>query len=530
MAKKSASIRAEPHCAIGAVLVRDASTIIERWAKRAKEEQHSAKRVHHDSLLNHLPTFLWELGRRLAEETSDTAPSSGHFRSAGIHGDQRWEIGWSLGEMITDYQLLRIVILEYLAEVLPRPLSIKEILALGVYIDDAISASVLTYVSNQEAVSRVAAEEKQDPAQLFSILGILGHELRNPLSPLGNSLHILKLSGNNPSVVERASQVMERQYRVLTRLVDDLMDVPRLAQGKMNLRFESLDIARLVENVVNDRRSAFETAGIHLLISVSPEPIFTTGDPQRLTQAVGNLLANALKFTDSGGTVEVAVIPDSARSLVSISIRDSGIGMEPEFLPRIFDAFVQVDGAVERSKGGLGLGLALVKGIIELHGGAVRVSSDGLGKGTLFTLELPIIDRPHNAGVIQNAAASVSRSILVVEDNWDSAESVKTCLEMFGHTVSIAHSGPAALEIADSVRPDVVICDIGLPGMSGHDVCAELRKLPSLKHTVFIALTGHASDTRSGSDVSSGFDVYLIKPATPEKLAAVIDGTERTDQ
>ena len=523
MSTKPALLRAEPHATLGAVVLRDAGTIVERWARRAVEEQPSARRVHHEALLDHFPTFLWELGRGLADAQDED--SFRHCRPADVHGDQRWEVGWSVGEVVRDYQLLRVVLVEHLDEALGRTLTTRESLAIGVFIDDAIAASVSAYTACQTAAQR-QGDARPTPSssrdELLGVLGVLGHELRNPMAPLGNALQILKVAAADPAAIERARALMDRQLRVMTRLVDDLLDLPRLVRGKMGLKTERLDLTALVRDVANDRRPGFDGAGIALTIELPVEPLRTTGDAARLSQVFGNLLGNALKFTDRGGTVRVRLSADTAGKVATFSVKDSGIGIDPNILGQVFEPFVQADRTVERSRGGLGLGLALVKGLVELHGGTVRAASAGPGTGTEVTIELPLIDIDTSAPGEKVAAPpkGPARRVLVIEDNVDSAESLQMYLELLGHEVAVAHTGTDGVRAAGASVPDVIVCDIGLPGMSGHAVCAQLKSSPEFARTLFVALSGHAVDSTERDP--SGFDLYLLKPVDPKRLAEVI--------
>lgn len=530
MTTKPALLRAESHNLIGSVIGRDAGMIVDKWARRAVEEQPSAKRVHHDVLLDHLPTFLWELGKGLAD--AGPPDSFRHCRPAKLHGDQRWETGWSIEEVVRDYQLLRLIVIEHLQQTIDHLLTTHEVMAIGVYFDDAIASSVTAFLACSTAAvasEKVIKSTDARSAELLSILGILGHELRNPLAPLGNALQVLKLAGAEPAVVERARLLMERQHKVLVRLVDDLMDLPRLSQGKMQIRSERLDLCALVRDVVEDRRGAFEDAGVHLKAELPDGPVFTIGDALRLTQVVGNLLGNAMKFTNRGGEVVVGLSQSPSQQLAVLSIRDTGIGIDSAILPRIFDAFVQADSGFDRNRGGLGLGLALVKGIVELHGGEVSARSDGPGAGAEFIIEMPLFDLPPDGrGKAEIPSTMFSgKRVLLIEDNQDSAESLKEYLELLGHQVAVASSGPEGVRLATVNPPDVVVCDIGLPGMSGHVVCVELKKLPSLSHTTVVALTGHPPE-QEGSEVSQGnFDHYLLKPVDPSHLARIIQQAQK---
>jgi signal transduction histidine kinase len=316
-----------------------------------------------------------------------------------------------LSEVVRDYQILRYVMVEYLEEALDRPLQGREVMALGLALDEAISASVDAYVQNRaEYVRRVEGERAARDREADELLrrhatalqeanrhkdeflAVLGHELRNPLAPLRNALQVLALQGHDPALVQWARNLMERQVQHMTLLVDDLLDVTRIAQGKITLRRERLDLVRLVRDIAEDRRSDLAEAGLELELDLVPGPLWVQGDPTRLAQAVGNLVQNALKFTDRGGRVTIRVVPDGDGRLASIAVRDTGIGIEADLLPRLFNHFMQGDRSVNRSRGGLGLGLALVKGFIELHGGEVQVSSPGPGQGAEFTIRLPLVD------------------------------------------------------------------------------------------------------------------------------------------
>ena len=522
MNTQPALLRAEPHAAVGSVILRDAGAIVERWARRAVDEWPAARRVHHEVLLDHLPTFLWELGRALTEAGGDAAH---RLRSANTHGDQRWQAGWSAEEVVRDYQLLRVVVVEHLDEHVGRPLTVRETMALGVFIDDAVAASVSAYTACLAAAApaapgATAGDVRHD--DLLGFLGVLGHELRNPLAPLGNALQVLKKSGGDAAVVERARSLMDRQFRLLTRLVEDLLDVPRLRKGKLQLKPARLDLAAVTRDVAEDRRAAFDAAGVALALDAPAEPLWTSGDAARVVQVLGNLIGNALKFTDRGGEVSVRLTRDAGRRAAVLSVRDTGIGIDAAVLPTVFEPFVQADRSVERSRSGLGLGLALVRGVVELHGGSVRVASDGAGKGAEFVVELPLIDLPAGGAAPAPAAApTVGRRVLVIEDNQDSAESLKEYLELLGHTVATAYTGTDGIARATADAPDVVVCDIGLPGMNGFAVCAELRAVPALARTLFVALSGHAAEDVDGS-ANGVFDLHLLKPIDPQKLSEVI--------
>jgi signal transduction histidine kinase/CheY-like chemotaxis protein len=522
----SQSIRAEAHVTLGALLQRDANLIIDRWTRRAVAEQPHARRVHHEALLDHLPQLLHELSISLAESNGEETLK--HSRPARLHGRQRWEAGWSLTEVVQDYQLLRLVLVEYLDQALERPPRSREVMAVGLALDEAIAASVASYVRQVEAERAEQAKRDQDilrrEAEALAeanrrkdeFLAVLGHELRNPLAPVRNALHVLSLQGEDRATVEWACHLMDRQVRLMTRLVDDLLDASRIAQGKIVLHRERLDLARLVRETAEDRRGGLEKAGLTLTLDVPAEPVWVPGDPARLAQVVGNLVHNAQKFTDHGGHVTVQLRREPGRAVVVV--RDTGIGIEPQLLPRLFETFMQADHNRERSRGGLGLGLALVKGLVELHGGQVQAASAGPGHGAEFILRLPL-EQPARTG---GDSAPAARRILLVDGEARAAEGLKALLELAGHTVACASSGQAALEAVRQARPDVVLCDRTLAEMDACALAAALRADPATARLPLVAFAAEESEADQQRCRQAGFDVCLAGPPDPAALHVLL--------
>jgi two-component system CheB/CheR fusion protein len=350
-------------------------------------------------------------------------------------------------------------------------------------------------------------------------LSMLAHELRNPLAPIRNGLHILKSPRADQAALERARAMMERQLRNLTQIVDDLLEVSRLTRGRIALRTERLDLARLAREATEDHRPAFERAGVGVSVQAPPVPAWVLGDATRLAQVLGNLLENAAKFTGPGGTVTVRVEAHEAHRRAVLTVADTGVGIEPEMLPRLFGAFAQADRSLDRSQGGLGLGLALVKGLVELHGGEVRATSAGSGRGAEFTVTLPLCPEPPAVRGRPAAPRPQRRlRVLVVEDNRDAAESLRILLQTLGHEVAVAHSGTDGVRAARSWHPDAVVCDIGLPGLDGYGVVGELRRDPSTAATRAIAVTGYGAEEDRRRALQAGFDLHLTKPIDPEAL------------
>jgi signal transduction histidine kinase len=399
-------LRSESFADMGALFQRDASVIIERWRQRATEEQPHATRAHQQTLLDDLPNFLHELGNSLMEEGDGHVAY--HCRAAFRHGVHRWQAGWSITEVVRDYQILRLVLIDYAEEALDRPLRSREHQALGLSLDEAIAASVMAYSNHSAEQIRGAEKERANRAQETvellrkhaaqleeahrnkdEFLAIMSHELRNPLAPLRNALHVLSLD-TNPATVTWARELMDRQIQVLSRLVDDLLNISRIARGKISLRPERVDLARLVRETAEDRRGGLAEAGLELTVQVPAGEVWVNGEATRLGQVVSNLLHNAQKFTDHGGKVDVSLALVDGKE-VTVAVRDTGIGIEPEALLRIFEPFAQGEHDQERRRAGLGLGLALVKGLVELHGGRVEAHSDGPGRGAHFRIILPVV-------------------------------------------------------------------------------------------------------------------------------------------
>ncbi len=354
-------------------------------------------------------------------------------------------------------------------------------------------------------------------------LAVLSHELRNPLAPIRNSLFALDRVVPGGDQARRARAVIERQTEQLTRLVDDLLDVTRITRGKIQLHRRRLELNELVRRTVEDHQSLFEKNEVSLEVAPAEGPVYVDADWSRLAQVVGNLLQNAAKFTGREGRTRVAVTTDGALRKAVIRVTDTGVGMTPRMLSRLFEPFSQADETLDRSQGGLGLGLALVKGLLDLHGGDISAHSAGPGQGAEFVVRLPLATaeapRPEEA---RRAAPHRRRRILIIEDNPDAADSLHEALAFGEHEIAVAYDGPQGLEKARTFRPEVVLCDIGLPGMDGYDVARALRNEETLRNTFLVALTGYAlpEDLRRAQE--AGFQRHLAKPPSVEKLEELL--------
>lgn len=353
---------------------------------------------------------------------------------------------------------------------------------------------------------------------------MLAHELRNPLAPIRNGLQLLLASKSDGQVVEQARAMMARQVAHMARIIEDLLDVSRLMRGRVELRPERLDLGRLARTVLEDERTAFDKAGVSLDADLPELPVWVEGDPTRLTQVLDNLLQNAVKFTGRGGTVAVGVRADPDTRQAVLTVRDTGVGIEPGLLPHLFETFTQADRSLDRSKGGLGLGLSLVKGLVELHRGTVEARSEGPGRGAEFVVRLP--SQPEPAAITRMPEApkrsGTRLRILVVEDNRDAADSLKMLFQLFGYDVTVAYTGPAGVETAKNWKPDVILCDLGLPGLSGYEVAKALRQHPDTAKVRLIAVTGYGGDEDRLKTREAGFDAHLTKPADPVAIQELL--------
>ncbi|MBI3409406.1 MAG: MASE1 domain-containing protein [Planctomycetes bacterium] len=379
-----------------------------------------------------------------------------------------------------------------------------------------------TYVDISE---RKRADRRKD-----EFLAMLAHELRNPLAPIRNAVQILKMPGVEASTLKSTRDIMERQVEHLVRLVDDLLDVSRIMRGKIELRKERIALAGAVARAVETADPAIQERGHELTVAIPPEAIFLNADPVRMAQVIANLLNNAAKYTEPGGRITLSAALEGREAVVRV--RDTGIGIASEMLPHIFDLFVQADQSLDRSQGGMGIGLTLVRTLVEMHGGRVGVDSAGLGRGSEFFIRLPAVQRalpraqaPEKVREPADGAAAAPlprRRVLVVDDNVDAAESLAMLLRLEGQEVLVAHDGPAALEAAGAVPPDLVFLDIGMPGMDGYEVARRLRRRPGMRKITLVALTGWGQEEDRLRSLEAGFDNHFVKPVEPGLLQELL--------
>jgi signal transduction histidine kinase/CheY-like chemotaxis protein len=372
------------------------------------------------------------------------------------------------------------------------------------------------------SLRRREERERDADRRKDEFLATLAHELRNPLAPIRNALSVLKVARDDREVLDRARAMMERQVGQMVRLIDDLLDVSRISRGKLKLRRERVELAPMIRQAAETCRPMAECARHEITLTLPPQPLYLNADPIRLTQVFSNLLDNACKFTKDAGRISLSV--ERQGSDVVVAVKDNGIGISRDKIDSIFELFSQVDRTLEKSQGGLGIGLTLVKRLVELHGGSIEVRSEGLGKGSEFIVRLPLVielrswpEEPEE--VIR---PSGKRRILVVDDNRDSAESLAMLLRVTGNEAYIAYDGEEAVKAAANHRPDVILLDIGLPRLNGYDACRRIREQPWAKKIILIAVTGWGQDEDRRKSAEAGFNGHLVKPVHHVELTKLL--------
>jgi PAS domain S-box-containing protein len=390
----------------------------------------------------------------------------------------------------------------------------------------------------EDQLRKHASELAEADARKNEFLAMLGHELRNPLAPIRNAVKIMKQRGSDDPTLCWARDVIDQQMRQMAQLVDDLLEISRVTRGKVRLQKEVVDVATIVAYAVESSRPIIDRHRHRLSITTPPDSYLVDADPVRMAQVLSNLLNNAAKYTSEGGQIRLTVSAGDGQ--VRFRVRDNGIGIPPEMLSRIFDLFTQVDHSLDRSQGGLGLGLTLVRGLVEMHGGTVEAASDGLGKGSEFTVMLPLwtggqelssdSQTARSSPAVSAAPAARdavrARKVLVVDDNLASAKSLEMLLLIEGHEVQVVHDGPSALQAVHVHRHEVVLMDIGLPEMDGYEVARRLRQDPEQKSVLLVAITGYAEDEARRRSRAAGFDFHMVKPVDPDEILSLVASPE----
>ncbi len=394
--------------------------------------------------------------------------------------------------------------------------------------DGKIRGAVLVFRDVTEE-RRLERSLKEADARKDEFLATLAHELRNPLAPIRNSLYLMSLADDDRETIEMSRAVLERQVAHMVRLVDDLLDLSRITRNRIALRKEPVELADVLSAAVEASRPLAEAQGIDLKVSLPDAPILLFADQVRLAQVFSNLLNNAAKYNDRGGRIHLSATRTDREAVVTVE--DDGEGIRAEMLPRIFDMFTQADRSLDRSQGGMGIGLALVRRLVEMHGGRVEAHSEGLGRGSRFVVRLPLIPDEAPAGDVAVPASARCRGdaggshrwrILVVDDYRDSTDSLARMLRVLGHDVRAVYHGSQAVEAAEAFRPDLAFIDISLPGFDGYQIAGQIRSCPWGKEMMLIALTGWGQDDDRRRSIEAGFDHHLVKPAEIESLSAIL--------
>lgn len=514
-----ATIRTGRHAEIGAELEAHADLITDEWSERISDEAEVSTTHHREELRNRLPSFVRAMGAALK---NPAASSTGPHRLLAVeHGEQRWEIGWKLSDVVSDYQHLRIVILELLDQKMERGLSLHEAIAVGYFLDDAIQAATVTFAEHQGTQLRLAHE------RLTEFLSVLGHELRNPLSSVAAALQLIEMKVGK--VVPEAFDVIDHQLPNITRLLGDMLDVSRITRQQIRLNLTPTRLWPVVERAIQTTRSQVVHRSHSLTIQSPAEELVVKADNARLEQVITNLLTNAAKYTDPGGSIFVTA--ERREECACIRVRDTGHGIESSVLPHIFDLFVQ---SPENTGRGLGIGLAIARMIVDQHNGRLEAFSKGVGEGTEFLVTLPLAGQgesarlsPTGSGILKTLKNSdqSSRRILVIDDEVMTAQMLSALLEQCGHQTLMAFDGQEGLDIAREHQPEVILSDIGLPRVDGFTLAKTLRAEEAFTDTFMIAMSGYAHENQKKQAEAAGFDNYLVKPLDIRDLERLLRTT-----
>jgi PAS domain S-box-containing protein len=384
---------------------------------------------------------------------------------------------------------------------------------------------------NMDITERKQAEEalKEAGRRKDEFLATLAHELRNPLAPIRNAVQILRLKGPPSEELEWAENIIDRQIQQMIRLIDDLLDVSRITHDKLELRKQTVELARVVESAIETSRPLIEESNHQLTVSLPKAPVYLEADEIRLAQIFSNLLNNAAKYTAAGGRIQLTA--EKRRDAAVVTVKDSGIGIPKSKLSHVFEMFAQIDSSLGQTRGGLGIGLTLAKRLVHLHGGTIEAKSDGPGKGSEFIVRLPItrqglnLEQLRSAADGQQALPTSSLRVLIVDDNRNTANSLAMVLRTMGNEIRIAHDGEEAISIAKTFEPEVALLDIGLPKLNGYEVCRRIRQEPWGRTAVVVALTGWGRKEDFSNAQEAGFDHHIVKPANPEEVMKLVAGS-----
>jgi signal transduction histidine kinase/ActR/RegA family two-component response regulator len=511
-------------------ILQQCDPILQEWDKFARTVEPAASSMTTKALRNHAAEMLKCVAYDLSmtqsrqeeiDKSYGNEPRTSQTEAGEVHGLARLESHFTIEQLASEYRALRSSVLRLWneANTTPSATDIGDIIRFNEAIDQLLCASILSFAR----ATREALEAEKKRKDQF--LAMLAHELRNPLSPISAAATLLKMAKSNDAVVTNASNIIARQVAHMATLVEDLLDVSRVTRGTIELKLEPLDLRQVVLDAIEQVTPLMEARHHILTAAELPQPIHSLGDRKRLVQVVTNLLANAAKYTPEHGRIELKL--DLYEGQVAITIEDNGIGMAADFVPHVFDIFAQAERTPDRTTGGLGLGLALVKSLTELHGGKVTCSSAGQGKGSKFTVWLPKklvdesrVERRRSPRVDVSTVEKLK--IMVVDDNVDAAFMLATLLEAAGHDVIVANDGQEAFDRSKAAAPGVFVLDIGLPDIDGNELARTLRAQPETSHALLIALTGYGQAQDLEQTRAAGFDYHLVKPVDAERLSRLL--------
>ncbi len=520
-------------------ILTERQSILREWESFARTIEPAAVDMSAVELRDHASTILQGIAEDLGNtQTRDEEivkshggePRTAQTRIGEVHGLSRLESSFTIEQLASEYRSLRSSVLRLWSEAQssPAPMGsndLGDIIRFNEAIDQLLGSSILGFVQATRSAEKLEIERKDQ------FLAMLGHELRNPLSPISAGATLLMMETSGPDVVKNVGKVISRQVTHMVSLVDDLLDVSRVTRGAIELKLEALDLRHAIHDAVEQVFPIVQTRQQTLEIPELSQSIPMLGDKKRLVQVFTNLLTNAAKYSPIGGHVWLTL--EFSKNQVAVIVRDDGIGMTPEFVPHAFDMFTQASLNSDRSSGGLGLGLSLVKSLVELHGGRVTCTSAGLAMGSSFTVWLPngtqegpCSDRRRTRRV--PILVHKMKKILVVDDNIDAAEVLCLLLQAAGYQVVMAHEASCALELARTECPDACVLDIGLPQMDGNELVRQLRANPATAGQLLIALSGYSEKHNREESIQAGFDYYMTKPVDFSKLQSVLDEYPKT--
>jgi signal transduction histidine kinase/CheY-like chemotaxis protein len=519
-------------------ILEQTETILQEWDKFARTVEPVASNMTVKELRNHAAEMLRCVANDLStmqsrqegiDKSYGNEPRTLQTEAGELHGLARLDSNFTIEQLASEYRALRASVLRLWGEAISTPSStdIGDIARFNEAIDQLLAASIFSFAK----ATREALEAEKNRKDQF--LAMLAHELRNPLSPISAAATLLRMAKSSDAVVTNASNIIARQVKHMATLVEDLLDVSRVTRGTIELKLEPLDLRQVILDAIEQVTPLVAARQHTLTVAELPQPITTLGDRERLVQVIANLLTNAAKYTPERGYIELKL--KLYEGQVAITIEDNGVGMTPDLMPHVFDIFAQAERTSDRTTGGLGLGLALVKSLTELHGGKVTCSSEGQGKGSTFTVWLPkkVVDesRIERRRTPRVDVTTVNKlKIMVVDDNIDAAFMLANLLEASDHEVIVANSGQEASERSKAAAVDVFILDIGLPDIDGNELARTLRAQPETSYATLIALTGYGQTQDLEQTRKAGFDYHLVKPVDAERLGKLLRGVASTSK